>query len=164
MTAVEHTLLYFKKKQLFPTEDEIKTIKELVKALGIIETCSRRLCRREVNLAEADRIYEWVLMRLDELKSNASERLRNEVEYRILERRQKEVATLVAYLENPMFLDQKKKRLLQYATKTEIQQVANDLLVRLYPTLVGQDQPEIQESIITEKFKFNTGKILISPC
>ena len=69
---------------MFPNEDEIKTLKDLVKALGIIEAASRRLCRREVNLAKADRIYEWMLKRLGELKSNVSERLKNEVEYHLI--------------------------------------------------------------------------------
>ena len=145
--AVGHTLLYFKKMQMYPTDDEMKIIKELIQALGIIETASRRLCRREVNLAKADRIYEWMLRKLDELESNVSDRLRNEVGYRISERRPKKVATLLAYLENPMFLDLTKDRLLKYATKPEIKEMANDILLRLYPSLISQ-QTNIQGSIM----------------
>ena len=64
------------------------------------------------------------------------------------------MATLLAYLEDPMFLDKKDGRLLKYGTKRGIQNLANDILVRLYPTLVEQEQEGDQAS--TPHFSIHT--------
>ena len=39
---------------MYPTPEEMDTIKELVEALEIVEAGTRALCARDVNLADAD--------------------------------------------------------------------------------------------------------------
>ena len=131
---VELTLVEFDKKDMFPSDSEIKVIEDLIEPLDIIEACSRRLCSRDVNLAKADQIFEYELQALGKLETDIGKRFAEEIKYRITERRLTSVATLLAYLENPMFLSLNKNLLLQYANKTEIQKLARDILMRLFPS------------------------------
>ena len=134
---------------MFPSPEDIKIIEELVDPLDTIELCATRLCARDVNIAKADRIFEYMIRELRELKSDVGVRLCTEVEYRIYERRLKIPATLMAYLENPMFLIQKTpKKLLTYATKVEIQNEAKDLLLRLFSAENNNDPGSDSDSDI----------------
>ena len=115
-------------------------------ALDTIELCATRLCARDVNIAKADRIFEYLLRELRKLNTEVGMRLCNEVEYRIFERRLKIPATLLAYLEKPMFLQRMSVRhppLLAYATKCEIQMEARDILVRLFQAETSDGQGSI---------------------
>ena len=86
------------KDHLYPDPEEIKTIKQLVDALEIVEAGTRALCRRDVNLAVADEIFEYIIEELRKLNTPIALRLELAVEDRVAERRLKEAATLLAYL------------------------------------------------------------------
>ena len=53
---VKKALVHFDMDNLFPTEDEVTTIKDLIDALSIVEAGSRSLCGREETLASADQV------------------------------------------------------------------------------------------------------------
>ena len=138
---IRHALVDFKKAHMIPSQTEIDIIEELIEPLDIIEACTRLLCSRDVNLAKADQIFEYALRELHKLESDIGKRLCEEVEYRINERRQKTVATLLAYLENPMFLNHNRNLKLEYASKTEIQKLAKEILLRLFPSEAKSTSP-----------------------
>ena len=48
------------KSSMFPDEGEIETIKQMVGALEIVEVGTRALCRRDVDLAKADKVNDHV--------------------------------------------------------------------------------------------------------
>ena len=77
---------------------------------------------------------------LRKLKSSFGMALTTEVEYRIEERRQKNLSTLQAYLEDPKFLDGglRSDRVLPYASKSAITTVAKDIYNRLF----NENEPE----------------------
>ena len=136
---------------MYPSDEELDGIKALVDALEIVEAGTRRLCARDVDLAKADRIFEYILKELRLLDSRIAERLEAAVHERIIERRQKEASTLLAYLKDPTFLTRvsKGKLILDYANKTTIRTLAKDLYMRLFPT---ENQPQgdnITEDVVS---------------
>ena len=132
--SVEHVLKDFGFKEMFPSEEDLTDIGELVKALDHIEACSRLLGGNTVSLAKADKMFELMLAKLRPLKTPLGKSLAFEVEYRIKERRNKGISTLLAYLDDPNFLNTLKNPILDYSSKAEIEKVAQGLLSRLYPS------------------------------
>ena len=51
---VKKALVHFGKDSLFPSAEELATVKDLIEALGIVEAGSRTLGAREETLASAD--------------------------------------------------------------------------------------------------------------
>ena len=51
---IKKALVDFNEEALFPTDDEVSTIKDLVEALSIVEAGSRSLCAQKETLATAD--------------------------------------------------------------------------------------------------------------
>ena len=148
MKSIEHALLDINKGSMFLDRHEVDLIESLIEPLDIIEACSRKLCSRDVNIAEADRIFEYELRELQKLKSDIGQRFAEEIEYRITERRLKTAATLLAYLENPMFQSSIKNPTLEYANKTEIQRLARDVLLRLFPMEDKSGQSKVRCNVI----------------
>ena len=121
-------------EHMFPREREIDHAKELTAALKIIAWATTKLGARDMNLAEADRIFEFALTELDKLGTNIADELRMSMFQRLFSRRQEDICTLLAFLENPRFLD-KKSRKLSYSSKTRI----TDLAVSVYTRLFDND-------------------------
>ena len=127
-------LVHKKKVSMFPSEYEVKILKELEEALEAVEWATTSLGSRNVTLAQADEFFEVTLGRLWESKSEIARSLAEKLYTRILQRRLKTVATLLAYLENPHFLKAIGKQThLSYATKNEITEFMATLYERLYP-------------------------------
>ena len=104
-----------------------------------MECCSRKLCQRDCSLSEADRVLEFLIKKLHKLESEFAKSLVYRVEKRVKERRLKIAATLMGYLENPRFLKEK-DRVLEYANRKEITNLAIELYVRLFHVPKSQDE------------------------
>ena len=132
---INSELGYMKLQKLFLTEEECETVKNLVAALEVVEIASRKLCGRIVTLAIADTIFEKLLEKLYKQTSPLSRQLYHNVEYRINERRDKTLSTLQAFLENNEFfeeLEQDDVKMLEYADRKEIFELAGELYKRLF--------------------------------
>ena len=91
-----------------------------------------------------------MIERLENLDSEISKKLLFAIKYRIIERRQKVVATLIAYLEDPNFLNTTSGKHLDYSTHDEIAKKAKELFLRHFPPLappVVEDDPDEPEPI-----------------
>ena len=119
---------------MFPNHDEINVIKALSDALEIVEAGTRRLCSRDVDIAVADEIFEYILKELRKLNSSIAIRLEVAILDRVTERRLKEAATLLAYFKDPKFLSRVSKEhfVLEYASKTAIRNLIRDIYLRLF--------------------------------
>ena len=110
-----------------------------------------------------------MLSELRKLNSTLAHRLELAVDDRIHERRLKEASTLLAYLKDPEFLDRRttatgEPRILPYANRKEITNLARDIHVRLFhnrpaaqtqeatATGGGQDNPEGNPSPLSMSF------------
>ena len=84
--------------------------------------------------SDSFQIFEYMLKELRKLSTNIAVRLEMALLERINERRLREVATLMAYLKNPQFLDRVSERslILKYATRAEITKQAKELYMRLF--------------------------------
>lgn len=144
---------------MYPDEDEIDMLLELVEALEIVEAGTRILCSRDMDLARADEVFEYILSELRRLNSSIAHRLELAVEERIHERRLMEASTLLAYLKDPGFIDRKttktgENKILPYANRKEITNLARDIHIRLFNNMAdaqtrgatdtegAQDNPE----------------------
>ena len=116
---------------MFPSESEIGYVNDLSDALRIIAYCSTELGARDMNLARADEHLEFAFTKLESLESPIAKRLKENMFARVVGRRQKTFSTLLAYLENPKFLESRGNHL-SYATKTQIQRAAEGLYIRLF--------------------------------
>ena len=77
---INHVLIDFKMGSLFPSHDEIKMITKLVKALGIVEACSRRLCSRDATLSIADQTFEFMIRELSQIDCPYARRLNGAIQ------------------------------------------------------------------------------------
>ena len=98
--AIYSALKDLGKGDMFPEKNETEFIVQIVDAIAIVSSASIELQKRDCTLAEADRVLEFSLKELSELDSSFSERMYFALESRILERRNKVLSTLHAYLEN----------------------------------------------------------------
>ena len=126
-------------ESLFPSPAEIEHTIELTDALRIIAWAATKLGARDMDLAKADRIFEFSLGELDKLKSTVAKDLRTKLYNRIDERRLKDVATLSGYLHNPKF-QFGRKLILSYSNKAEITELAVSIYTRLFHTETNADQ------------------------
>lgn len=55
---VHKVLIDLQKDALYPTLEEIKMMEKIVEALIIVEAASRKLCQRDISLADADQVRE----------------------------------------------------------------------------------------------------------
>ena len=143
---VYNELIALKLQALILTEDEFDAVKELVEALEIVEIGSRKLCRRKATLASADRILELMLSKLYKLTTDIGQKLYHSVESRITSRRNKNVATLQAFLEDHEFLDQLEQgelKMLDYADRSVVLELACYLYKRLFIT---EEEIEIMDN------------------
>ena len=139
---LHHALVDLKKTEMFPVEDDITIIKDMVKTLESVEAVSLCLQDRSVTLAEADRMFDFALNSLNHKAETSyfALQIRDSLLSRVLYRRNKCLTTLMAYLENRKFLDED-DQVLPKATKEEITEYAEDLYVRLFPnTPPGETQ------------------------
>ena len=133
------------KEHMFPTQSEIDHIKSVTEALKIIAFATAKLGAHDMNLAKADQIFEFAFIQLDQLTSEISTDLRMSMYRRIEERRLEDVTTLLAYLKNPRFLNNKPSKL-SYSTKAGITEMA----ISVYTRLFENDLPTTTETINEE--------------
>ena len=91
---------------------------------------------RTRTLRPADKVFEYVLKELKQLKGVFASLLLEKVEKRINERRLPKLSTLLAYLEDPCFFEELVTETvsLEYATLDDVVLTAKDLYLRLYPS------------------------------
>ena len=132
---IEQTLSASGKLNMVPSEEEMKIIKDLANSLTVFEIITLELSKRDANLAKADREFEWGLRALKSFKTPIANRLYQSLLNRILQRRQQDLATLLAYLEQPSFLDMvgNEPTHLSYSSRKDMSKLAVDLYVRLFP-------------------------------
>ena len=99
-------------------------------------------------------IFELMFKKLTKLNTEFAGRLLFALKCRILERRHKIVSTLLAYLEDPNFLETTEGKELAYADHGEIANEAARILVRLFPTPVNEardeEDPDDPELVVVE--------------
>ena len=95
-----------------------------------------------------------MLGRLGKLESEFAQKLLFAIKCRIIDRRQKTVSTLIAYLENPSFLDSVTGLQLAYSDHDEIAKKAADLYMSHFPIVPcpesQEDDPDEPELIYDE--------------
>ena len=74
-----------------------------------------------------------MIKKLTKLESEFAGKLLYSLKYRIIERRQQVLSTCLAYLEDPLFLESTQGKYLSYASRDEIAETLERLLVRLFP-------------------------------
>ena len=137
---IHKSLIDAQKSSMYPTESEIDLIEEVVAALDVVEATTRHLQGRKVTLAEADRVFQYTLKEIHELKTPFADRLYDALIARILERRHKIFSTAHAYLEKASIM-QSKDLILPRATKKDITKFFEELFVRLYQS--NEQGPEV---------------------
>ena len=104
--------------------------------LQFTEIITLELSKRDANLAFADREFEWALETLKSFQNPFATRLYQSLLNRILQRREQDIATLLAYLEKAGFLDMlgndPKPKHLSYSSRKEMAKAAVALYVRLF--------------------------------
>ena len=165
---IYHTLRDLKLRSLFLDETEIDSLKALVEALKQVEIGSRKLCRRKVTLGKADKIFELMLEKLYKLTTPIGRELFTSVESRIKERRNKNTATLQAFLEDHEFFNQLEEgnvKFLDYAPRKEVFQTACFLYKRLFPSEASEVEEVVDENVDEAKVMFRkTEYKLASTC
>ena len=144
LDQVHHVLVDFKMNvdTFIPSKTEIEIIKPVVQALSIVDSAGRKLGARKATLASADAIFEFMIGRLSTLNSPFANRLNGAIQTRIEQRRLNTLSTLMAFLENPNFLDSIKNLHLQYGSRNDMIQAAKELLIDL-----KLDQDEESEQV-----------------
>ena len=104
--------------------------------LQFTEIITLELSKRDANLAFADREFEWALETLKSFQNPFATRLYQSLLNRILQRREQDIATLLAYLKKSRFLDMlgndPKPKHLSYSSREEMAKAAVALYVRLF--------------------------------
>lgn len=153
---VYNALQDLKKAALFLEPEEIETLESVVTTLKHVELGARKICQRDITLASADLIFEFMLKRLKGETSLIGQKMFRSVEFRIVERRDKVLSTLQGYLESPTFLDDvenDKTKVLEYASRYLITNLAHELLLRLNlyePVIAEPAESEVQEILDSE--------------
>ena len=129
---------------MFPSEVEIEHTQNLTQALQVIAFAATKIGARDMNLAMADEIFEFAFEQLEQLASAVALEMLDAMRDRIVERKLKGEATLLAYLQNPKFLIGRKKKL-EYSNKTDI----TDVAVSLYTRLFHKEKQSPTEPVIT---------------
>ena len=143
---VYHVMRDFKMDMsLMPTEEEMTILKPIVEALSYIDSVGRKIGARKATLASADFMFEKLIGKLSTIDSPFAMRLNGAVQTRIEERRLTILSTLMAFLENPSFLDSTRNLHLQYADRNELIKSAKELLIDL--KLDKDEEPEQNENI-----------------
>jgi hypothetical protein len=150
--VVPKALIDHAQSSLFMTESELSLVTKLVEALEIVECGVRALCQRDMTLASADQIFEFMIRKLSAQNSDFAARLSIAVETRIMERRQVGLSTLQAYLDNSTFLDSVTdgETVLSYSTRNKISKIARNLFLCLFPSKDDDDFETVQENEETE--------------
>ena len=132
--TIHHALVDLKKTDMYPVEDDITIIEDMVSTLEPIEAVSLCLQDRGVTLADADASFDFALNSLNKKAETSyfALQIRDSLLGRVLYRRNKALTTLVSYLENRRFLKET-DQILPKATKEEITDYAVELYTRLYP-------------------------------
>ena len=84
------------------------------------------------------------------LESEFARKLLDSVKNRIIDRRNMKTSTLMAYLQDPRFLDTTESLHMTYATHEEIAGEARDLLKRLYPEEPANQGPTTEKETVVE--------------
>ena len=56
--TVRTVLIHLKLESLYPTPRELMILSDIVEALEIVEAASRKLCQRDISLADGDRVND----------------------------------------------------------------------------------------------------------
>ena len=131
---IHHALVDLKKTDMYPCENDISIIEDMVTTLETVEAVSLCLQDRSVTLADADASFDFALNSLNEKAETSyfALKIRDSLLSRVLYRRNKSLTTLMSYLENRRFLKET-DQVLPKATKEEMTDFAVDLYTRLYP-------------------------------
>lgn len=113
---------------------EIIVLNNLVAALKPIRVVVEILSSNQMNVKGSDIILEKLLNKLENQSSNIGRQLYDSVRYRIQERRNEIVASILLYLSSPNEYKKKKtESKLSYLPKTQIIEESKKLLSRLFP-------------------------------
>ena len=131
---IHHALVDLRKADMFPVENDIIIIEDMVNTLESVEAVSLCLQDRAVTIAEADESFDFALKSLNH-KADTSYfalQIRDSLLSRVLYRRNKSLTTLMSFLENRKFLKET-DQVLPKATKEEMTEYAVVLYTRLFP-------------------------------
>lgn len=133
--VITNTLFHLKLRSLILEESELQSLKDLVEALKPIEKATRKLCSRKTTLGKADKILEIMLAKMYKLTSPIGRQLYASVVKRAKERRNMNMATLQAFLEDHEFLEEIEQAdmlILEYTERSELIKSACYLYKRLF--------------------------------
>ena len=121
--------------RLYPTNCEIKQVEEIVESLEIIEVNSLALGRRDCNIIDALKIFEFLLSKLKTQSSETGMKFYEAVSKKIFERRIINVEGLLEYLDDPnTYLKAltQKNAILKRSTVNEIALTIKEIVHRLF--------------------------------
>jgi hypothetical protein len=117
--SIRKALVDLSLNELFPEQQTIDLLEEISNSLEIVEAGARALCRRDVNLLSADRIFEYMLSELEKESGQISEKLYTSLSFRIGQRRLENYIALLRYLSNPKDAE-RERQVLSYPNKKEL--------------------------------------------
>ena len=131
---IHHALVDLKKTDMFPVENDIIIIEDMVNTLDSVEAVSLCLQDRSVTIAEADESFDFAFKSLNHKAETSyfALQIRDSLLKRVLYRRNKSLTTLMSFLENRKFLKEN-DQVLPKATKEEMTNFAVNLYTRLFP-------------------------------
>ncbi len=137
---------------LYPSEEELKLLQETVDALEVIESASLALGKRDCDLQKSEKIFQFVVHKLGEQRSEIGKALLEAVTDRIKERRNATMSGLLIFLDDPAgFSAYETEKILPFPPKSELVKAAKDIFMRLhqkhlpFPKSDEQDKEEEEE-------------------
>ena len=86
------------------TEQDLQSIKYMIKALEPFNEALQGLCRKDPSIYTVERIYEFTLSSLDDLETEIGQELKGAFKQRLENRRKHELSHLMEYLVNLMYI------------------------------------------------------------
>ena len=126
--AVEKALIDFALRNLILTEEEVELLKMVVDVLETIEIGAVALGSNEMDILQADRIFEFMLKKLEENGSSTGNTMVGITQQRIFQRRNQPLVGVLYYLSSP----EPSESTLDYPSKPEVAKKIRDLYVRLF--------------------------------
>jgi hypothetical protein len=137
--VIPKVLIDLSKFELFPNAYELALLQTTVSALDIVECGVNALNRRDMNLSGADKVFEFMLAKLEEEDTTISRRLYAALEDRINERRLVDISGLLRYLESQSLPENSR---VPFPTRNDLAMSARDIYTKLFwkrPTQDGKN-------------------------
>lgn len=126
------------------SDEEFEALKGLRDGLKVIYLCMKKMSKDSINLAETDKVFEFLLPKLAQNKTIFGESLFQNVKQRILERRNIVLSTLVAIVNGEFILNDTEDKMLKYASENEVLQLGEAIVEKFLNRSISNDEISIE--------------------